>query len=267
MLSSSAKNTGFTLIELAVVLVIIGVILSGVQSFYRDTIEVSDFVKINAQLESINQSVIAFAIKNKRLPCADTNGNGYEGNTTGSTAVTCGVGTSNQTGAVPYKTLEMNQMANTQTDLQKRNIIYGVYRNSNANTLIDADLAAIKERTGDINTESQYYENNYDFIKALANAINKVNSSSFIYTTGSTAVNENCATFINENHAYILVSAGIEDADNNGNVFDGVNANLNLNGSGTTCFSSALKRKSNRYDDVVMVMNFQSLIGRLNTIN
>lgn len=254
---------GFTLLELTVVLVVIGVIISGVQAFYRDTIKVSDFVKINAQLESISQSLITFAIKNKRLPCADTNGNGYEGNTTGVTPPTCGTGVSHQTGSVPYKTLGMNQMADTQTDLTKRNIIYGVYRNSNAP---DADLATKLERTGDTNTESQYYQNNYDFIKALANAINKAKNSAYVFTT-DIAPNENCASIINENHAYILVSAGIEDTDNNGNVFDGVNANLNLNGSGTNCFSSTLKRKSNRYDDVVMVMNFQSLIGRLNTIN
>ena len=252
---------GFTLIELTVVLVIIGVIIGGVQSFYRGTIEVSDFVKIDAQLESINQSLITFAMKNKRLPCADTNGNGYEGNSSG-----CGTGSAYQTGSVPYKTLGMNQMAGTQTDLQKRNIIYGVYRNSNATALNDADLTINKERTGDTNTESQYYQNNFDFIKALSNAINASNNSSYVYTTGVGA-NENCSSNVEQNHAYILVSAGREDSDNNGNVFDGVNANLNLNGTGTKCFSSALKRKNNQYDDVVMVMNFQSLLGRLNTIN
>jgi hypothetical protein len=219
-------------------------------------------VKINAQLESINQSLITFAMKNKRLPCTDTNGDGYEGGAT----VGCGASTTNQTGSVPYKTLGMNQMANTQTDLLKRNIIYGVYRNANATASSDADLADLKERTLDTDTESQYYENNFDFIKALSNAINEANSDSFVYSTG-TGTNENCATVINDNHAYILVSSGIEDADNNGNVFDGVNANLNLNGSGTKCFSSALKRKNNSYDDVVMAMNFQSLLGRLNTIN
>ncbi|MFK8010645.1 MAG: prepilin-type N-terminal cleavage/methylation domain-containing protein [Marinicellaceae bacterium] len=256
------KNQGFTLIELTIVLLIIGLIIGSVQTFYRDTVNVSDFVKINAQLESIDQALVSFALKNNRLPCADTNGDGYEGNT----SVTCGNGVSNHTGAVPYKTLGMNQMANTQTDLQKRNIIYGVYRNSNATLLNDSDLAVVQERTGDIVLESQYYQNNFDFIKALANANNATQSSNYIYTTG-TATNENCGTIISENHAYILVSAGIEDTDNNGNVFDGVNANLNLNGTGTNCFSSPRKAKNNQYDDVVIVMNFQSLIGRLNTVN
>ena len=261
------KSNGFTLLELTVVLVVIGIILGGVQSFYRDTKEVSDFVEINAQLESINQSLITFAMKNKRLPCADTNGNGYEGNATGATQPFCGVGTIHQTGAVPYKTLAMNQMADTQTDLLKRNIIYGVYRNRNVTASSDADLATKLERTLDTDTESQYYENNFDFIKALSNAINTSKSGTFVHTTGGTASTENCGTIVNQNHAYILVSSGIHDADNNGNVFDGVNTNLSLNGSGTNCFSSVTKRKNNIYDDVVMVMNFQSLIGRLNTIN
>lgn len=253
---------GFTLIELTIVLVIIGIIISTAQVFYRDSVNVSKFIKIEAQLESINQSIISFAMNNKRLPCADTNGDGYEGNTT----VACGAGTANQTGAVPYKTLGMNQMANTQTQLEKRNIIYGVYRNQDVTVLDDADLATLKERTGDIALESQYYQNNFDFIKALSNAQNNAVSNGFIYTTG-VETNDNCATFVNDNHAYILVSAGTEDTDNDGNVFDGVNDSLNLNGTGSHCFSSPLKRKSNQYDDVVMVMNFQSLIGRLNTIN
>lgn len=251
------KTHGFTLIELAIVLVIIGIILSVVQSFYRDTIKTAEFVKIQSQLESINQALITFAYENKRLPCADTDGNGYEASGTGS----CGTGVINQTGAVPYKTLGMNQMANTQTQPSKRNIVYGVYRNGSAS----ADLAVIKERTGDL-PGSQYYENGFDLIKALSNANGTTKSNGFIYTTGI-AGNENCVSFNNGNFAYILASAGIEDSNNDGNLFDGVNTGLRLNGAGTHCFSSTQKRKSNQYDDVVLVMNFQSLIGRLNTIN
>ena len=259
MVKNNFKLKGFTLIEMTIVLVVIGVIFSTVQSFYRGTVNTANFAKIDSQLAAINLALVSFALQNKRLPCADTNGNGYEGNSVGTP--TCGVASAHQTGAVPYKTLGMNQMANTQTDLLKRNIIYGVYRNGSA--IADADLSRNIDRTGDV-AGSQYYQNNFDFIKALSNAQNKPQSSSFIYTTGTS---DNCGTIINDNHAYILVSAGIEDADNNGNVFDGVNNNLSLNGTGTKCFSSALKRKNNEYDDVVMVMNFQSLIGRLNNIN
>lgn len=254
---SKHKSYGFTLIELAIVLVIIGIIISTVQAFYRETIKTADFVKIQSQLESINQALITFAYENKRLPCADTDGNGYEATGTGG----CGTGVMNQTGAVPYKTLGMNQMANTQTQLSKRNIVYGVYRNGSAT----ADLTDNKERTGDL-PGSQYYKNIFDLIKALSNANSAAKSNGFIYTTG-VAGNENCASFNNGNFAYILASAGIEDGNNDGNVFDGVNTALKLNGTGTHCFSSSLKRKNNQYDDVVLVMNFQSLIGRLNTIN
>lgn len=258
---SRFNTSGFTLIEMAIVLVVLGVIASTAQTFYRDTIKTSEFVKIKSQLESINQALISFVIQNKRLPCADTDGNGYEG--TGLSI--CGSATLNQTGAVPYKTLGMNQMAATQTDVSKRNIIYGVYRNANATLLQDADLAVNAERTGDI-AGSQYFLNNFDMIKALSNAKNTSVSNSFIYTTG-TGTNENCNTFTANNFAYILASAGLEDMDNNGNIFDGVNASLSLAGTGTRCFSSTLKRKNNQYDDLVLVMNFQSLIGRLNTIN
>lgn len=256
------KNThGFTLIEMAIVLVVIGIILSAVQGFYRNSIETTEFVKIQSQLESINQALVTYALQNKRLPCADTDGNGYEASGTGS----CGTGVMNQTGAVPYKTLGMNQMASTQAQLSKRNIVYGVYRNGNGTAAIDADLTDNKERTGDL-PGSQFYQNNFDLIKALSTANGATKSNSFIYTTG-VAGNENCASFNNGNFAYILTSAGIEDSNNDGNVFDGVNTGLRLNGTGTNCFASTLKRKNNQYDDVVLVMNFQSLIGRLNTIN
>jgi prepilin-type N-terminal cleavage/methylation domain-containing protein len=260
-MTSIRKHQGFTLIELAIVLVVVGIIISTVQSFYRDSIKTAEFVKIQSQLESINQALVTFALQNKRLPCADTDGNGYEASGAGS----CGTGVMNHTGAVPYKTLGMNQMADTQTQLSKRNIVYGVYRNGNATAANDADLTDNKERTGDL-PGSQFYKNNFDLIKALSNANTATKSNNFIYTTGI-AGNENCASFNNGNFAYILTSAGIEDSNNDGNVFDGVNTGLRLNGTGTHCFSSTQKRKNNQYDDVVLVMNFQSLIGRLNTIN
>ncbi|MCF6317719.1 MAG: prepilin-type N-terminal cleavage/methylation domain-containing protein [Proteobacteria bacterium] len=255
------KVSGFTLVEMAIVLVVLGVIVSTAQTFYRDTIKTSEFVKIESQLKSINQALISFALQNKRLPCADTDGNGYEGTGTSN----CGLAASNQTGAVPYKTLGMNQMSTTQTNMRKRNIVFGVYRNARANLLDDADLAVNAERTGDV-AGSQYFLNNFDMIKALSNAKNAAVNNNFVYTTGI-GVNEDCNTNTANNFAYILASAGIEDMDNNGNVFDGVNASLSLTGTGTRCFSSTLKRKNNQYDDVVLVMNFQSLIGRLNTIN
>jgi prepilin-type N-terminal cleavage/methylation domain-containing protein len=252
---------GFSLIELAIVLVVTGVILSTVQVFYSESVNVTKEVKLKAQLEAINQSLIIFAMKNKRLPCADTNGDGYEG----SASSDCGTGAANQTGAVPYKTLEMNQMGNVQTNLEKRNILYGVYRRGNVTASDDADLVVLKERTGDTLTESQYYQNNFDFIKALSNANNNVFNNNNIYTAGNETT-VNCAT-ANDNYAYILTSSGVDDMDNDGNVFDGVNKDIKLDGTGTNCFSSAKQRKNKEYDDIVFLMHFQSLIGRLNTIN
>ncbi len=257
----SIKVKAFTLIELSIVLVIVGIIISSAQAFYRSTIKTSNNIKIDSQLASISQSLITFALQNKRLPCADVDGNGYEGSGNGN----CGSAGLYQTGSVPYKTLEMSQMSNTQTQLMKKDIVYGVYRNSNATATNDADLSRAIERTSDA-AGSQYYINIYDFIKALSTANSTLKTSSYIYTTGIGS-NENCATIVTRNYAYILVSAGIEDADNNGNVFDGVNTNLKQDGTGSKCFVSSKRRMSNQYDDKVLVMNFQSLIGKMNSIN
>jgi prepilin-type N-terminal cleavage/methylation domain-containing protein len=257
----SAKIKAFTLIELSVVLIIVGIIISSAQAFYRATIKTTNYIKIDSQLASINQSLITFALQNKRLPCADVDGNGYEGSGNGN----CGSTALYQTGSVPYKTLEMNQMSNTQTQLMKRDIVYGVYRNPNVVVINDADLSRAIDRTSD-SPGSQYYINNYDFIKALSNANAQPKSTSYVYTTGVGA-NENCTTTITRNYAYILASAGIEDADNNGNVYDGVNNNLKQDGTGSKCFVSSKRRMNNQYDDKVLVMNFQSLIGKMNSIN
>lgn len=75
------QNNGFTLIEISIVLVIIGLIagtllplLSGqVNNQYRKTTITS--------LANIQQALIGFAIANGRLPCADRDGDGQEDRT------------------------------------------------------------------------------------------------------------------------------------------------------------------------------------------
>ncbi len=259
--NSLTPSKGFTLVEMALVIIVIGIIISSVQSYYSNGINAVNQTKIKSIIASISESVVSFAILNHRLPCADINANGYEGGM----SRTCGIGTLNTTGSVPYKTLKMNFIANSQNQRVKKNIVYGVYRHAKVLANNDADLAINKERTGSA-ASSQSYKNNFDFIKALANAQNSATNSQYIYTTG-VAANEKCGNVIDANYAFIIASAGVEDADNDNNVFDGVNKNLSLSGTGTHCFSSPFKRQSSQYDDLVITMDFSTLIGRLNANN
>lgn len=76
--TARTATAGFSLIELAVVLVIIGLMLGGLLVPLGTQIE-SDKRKENAAtLESIKDALIGFAIINQRLPCPDTNADGRE---------------------------------------------------------------------------------------------------------------------------------------------------------------------------------------------
>jgi len=85
MMKFKNKHQGFTLIELAIVLVIIGVVLGGFISTLSSRIEQAKRERTAVQLKEIKRALVGFAISNGRLPCpALPDGNGLEGPNTGS---------------------------------------------------------------------------------------------------------------------------------------------------------------------------------------
>lgn len=73
------KNSGFTLIELSVTLLIIGVLLGGMFSVVSTQFSAEKTNKTNLQLELINRTLTAYAIVNGRLPCPSSDpDNGFE---------------------------------------------------------------------------------------------------------------------------------------------------------------------------------------------
>lgn len=74
------RNTyaGFTLIEMAVVLVIVGLLLGGMLVPLATQMETDRRKETIATLESIREALIGFAVINGRLPCPDTNADGRE---------------------------------------------------------------------------------------------------------------------------------------------------------------------------------------------
>ncbi len=65
----AGRNRGFTLIELAVVLVIVSVILSGFLSAMSSRVDQSKYRKTRHQIDDIRQAILGFAASNGRLPC------------------------------------------------------------------------------------------------------------------------------------------------------------------------------------------------------
>ena len=69
---SKKLSSGFTLVELAIVLVIIGLILGGLFVPISVQMDMQAFRKTNASLDEFKESLIGYAIINGRLPCPAT---------------------------------------------------------------------------------------------------------------------------------------------------------------------------------------------------
>lgn len=104
------NESGFTLIEIAVVLVIFGVLLGSVIGTFAERIETTRRDNTKSQLEDIKSAILGFASANGRLPCpATTTSTGKEQPEGGSSAATpCTL----QHGFVPGKTLGINAAYN-----------------------------------------------------------------------------------------------------------------------------------------------------------
>ncbi|MGL4602588.1 MAG: type II secretion system protein [Iodobacter sp.] len=62
-------NTGFTLVEIAIVLVIVGIVLAGGLSFFTAQVESQRLSEGRAQLAEIKESLLGFAVQRGYLPC------------------------------------------------------------------------------------------------------------------------------------------------------------------------------------------------------
>jgi len=108
---SASHNSGFSLIEMAVVLLIVGLLIGGAVGSLGALQQRQRYSGTEAQLEEIRDALIAFAVVNRRLPCpadptlADTvAGAGLE---RVPTAAGC---TGGIVGAVPWATLGLSQV-------------------------------------------------------------------------------------------------------------------------------------------------------------
>jgi len=70
------RTAGFTLIEMAVVLFIVGLLIAGVLGPLETQLEARDRRATIETMEEIIESLYGYAINNGRLPCPDTDGDG-----------------------------------------------------------------------------------------------------------------------------------------------------------------------------------------------
>ena len=80
-MNQNTKQEGFTLLELAIALLIIGLLLGGILGPLSTQMEQKDRQGTQEQLNDIGEALLGFAISNGRLPCPDTDNDGIENRT------------------------------------------------------------------------------------------------------------------------------------------------------------------------------------------
>lgn len=152
-------QAGLSLVEVSVVLLIAGLMSWAAFNGYETVSAQQETERGRAEALQLQAILRAFALRHGRLPCPDasTAGNGYES----LTADECTSG--NQLGWFPYVS------AGLAIPVDKLRARYAVFRAPDADLTKDADLAVVRERTGDVAGDATYLDTT-DLIVALNNA-------------------------------------------------------------------------------------------------
>lgn len=116
------KQSGFSLVEMALVLAIIGILLGGALTGITAQRDSAKYGSSQQSLDQIKEALLTFVLVNKYLPCPDTDGDGYQNPSPRSPGANIACTASR--GTVPYMDVGLNQ-ANVR-DSWKGNILYAV---------------------------------------------------------------------------------------------------------------------------------------------
>jgi len=249
---------GYSLVELSVVMVILGLLLSLGTKLVPQLTSQEMVQENNVKVSDVNQAIIGFAMVAGRLPCPDSTGNGLENCTPLNTG-----------GLLPYLSLALPAPA---LDSDRKAMRYGVYQA--ANLLVNSDAAVLSPPNWrildkDVSANIQRYvpllpakdgnaaaivttpyqnNNGLDLCFGLKNISQAAVNNIYVHADDGTSV---------QHVAYALASSGRLDANGDGNLFDGRNV------LGNNLFDSPDRRSSDIYDDQVFTMSAETLLGQL----
>lgn len=223
---------GFTLIEMAIVVVIAGIVMSIAATVLPSLIRSSNVKKAQAILEKVDYVLQGYVAANGQLPCPDVDsvgnvGFGSENRTPGATPPaddTCAA----DVGTLPFVTLGLS----SGNDIWQNPIRYGVYQDLIRTT--QTGLCAPSPCT--------------------------LCLSDFINNPDNTWLSTNDGTNVT-NMGYVIASGGAKDMDAAGGFFDGRNATAPTNSQ----FETPDRITSPTYDDLLRTGALTYLQGRLCT--
>lgn len=242
-----SKARGFSLIETAVALAILGLVTAGLLAFtvgaQREHMQLGE----RDLLERAEDAVIAFARLNHRLPCPAATPGGAE---------SCGANL--QKGFLPFGVLGL-------PDARAAQMRYGVYRAASATAALDADLAVAKLRFAPLTTLTTPGSGVAGVVVPIGTAngldlcfaLNSLSTTASLAAGNATGLRVLDAGGSSRNVAFALAMSGLVDADGDGNLFDGQQI------SAGAVFDSPQTVASVTYDDQVRVAGFDTLFGEL----
>jgi prepilin-type N-terminal cleavage/methylation domain-containing protein len=283
--------SGFTLVEISVALLALGIVLLGATVFWQQSasVRVAD-VQQDIQ-DQARQSLVGFLYTHHRLPCPATDANGSES--------CASAGGLRQVGYVPWMTLGLPRP-------EAGRLRYGVYREASATASTDRDLASARDRMNPLRvatpnprpangrapngsappiplaSEGLLGATQSGNAASPLNAACNPSSSPPCPIGGAASVNliDVCLALNTASGvgvaptgqlgvrmaatrravAFVVAAPGLLDADGDGQGFDGANASAS---DANPTFESSSLSVTNLYDDQVLAVSHAELFSKL----
>lgn len=248
------KSVGFSLVESAIALAVLGLVVLAFTAFWRSTAQTEVKQTESELLGKAKNALLAYAYGNARLPCPAADATGV---------ANCAGGA--QIGFLPWQTLGL-------AHARAGNVKYGVHRKPNPTAALDTDLAVGRDRLEPLMTIGVAPN---AAIVGLDTALGRVNTIDFctaLNTMSATSTPTNTAFLYTNNGvdsrnvAFAIALPGLLDADGllDSNAlasrFDGLNATQTATNPG---FESPTRAQSTTYDDKVVAVSPSTLFAQL----